>query len=143
MRTFCAAALAAATVFGAPCALAAAPAPHHPIVGIWRLAVPEANCSELYRFRPDGTTLVTSAEEVSESEYDIPAEPSAKGYYKMVDTVVKDNGKKDCSGAVMPVGRKATSFVLFHPSGVLFLMCRAESMDACIGPFHRVFGEGI
>lgn len=143
MRTFSAAMLAAASIFGAQHALAAEPASNHPILGIWRLALPEAECYELYRFRADGTTLVTSAEEVSESEFEIPAKPSAKGYYKIVDTVVKDNGKQDCSGEVMKVGRKATHFVLFHPSGVLFLMCASESMDNCIGPFLRVFGQRI
>lgn len=125
-----------------PLAAPLPPAQNHPIVGIWRLALPEARCAEVYRFRPDGTTLVTSAEEVSESEYQIPAEPSPKGFYRLTDTVVKDNGKQDCAGEIMKVGSKATHFILFHPSGALFLMCADESMETCIGPFHRVFGQG-
>lgn len=123
-------------------ALAAPPVANHPILGIWTLTLPDGSCSETYRFRADGTTLVTSADEVSESEFSIPAEPSEKGFYKLVDTIVKDNGKQDCAGQVMKVGTKATNFVRFHPSGALFLMCATESMDACIGPFHRVFGQG-
>lgn len=119
----------------------AAPAANHPIVGIWRLTLPELGCSETYRFRADGTSLVTSAEEVSESEYKIPDKPSAKGYYRLDDRITKDNGKKDCAGAVMKVGTKATNFIRFHPSGALFLMCADESMEACIGPFERVQGE--
>ena len=126
----------------APAALAAPPDTHHPIHGIWKLTLPDGSCSETYRFRGDGTTLVTSAEEVSESQFNIPAEPSEKGFYKLVDTVVKDNGKEDCSGQVMKVGAKATNFVRFHPSGALFLMCADESMETCIGPFRRVSGLG-
>lgn len=118
-----------------------APAASHPILGIWKLSLPDLGCSETYRFRGDGTTLVTSAEEVSESEYRIPDKPSAKGFYKLEDRIVKDNGKKDCSGAIMKVGTRAINFVRFHPSGTLFLMCSDETMQACIGPFERIEGE--
>ena len=121
---------------------AAPPAASHPILGIWRLTLPDGSCSETYRFRGDGTTLVTSAEEISESEFDIPAKPSAKGFYRLTDRIVKDNGKKDCSGEIMKVGTKATNFIQFHPSGGMFVMCVRESLDACIGPFERVPGQG-
>lgn len=129
-----------------PPAQAAPPAPvapvaNHPILGIWRLALPELHCVETYRFRGDGTTLVTSKDEISESEFRIPDKPSAKGFYKLEDRVVKDNGKQDCSGAVMKVGTQGTNFLRFHPSGALFLMCSDETMEACIGPFERVEGE--
>lgn len=124
-----------------PLASAAPPAADHPILGIWRLTLPDGSCSETYRFRGDGTTLVTSAEEISESEFIIPAKPSAKGFYKLEDRLVKDNGKKDCSGQIMKAGAKATHFVHFHPSGAMFVMCAAESLDACIGPFKRIAGQ--
>jgi hypothetical protein len=122
----------------------AAPLPppaNHPILGIWHVILPDNGCVEVHRFRGDGTTLVTSAAEVSESEYLIPDKPSARGYYKLTGRVVKDNGKRDCSGIVMEVGATATAFILFHPSGALFLMCTAEAMETCIGPFRRVVGE--
>lgn len=120
---------------------AAPPAASHPILGIWRLTLPDGSCSEIYRFRGDGTSLVTSNEEVSESEFSIPAEPSAKGFYRLDDKVVKDNGKQDCSGSVTKIGSKMTHFIQFHPSGSLFVMCIAESLDACIGPFRRLHGQ--
>ena len=124
-------------------ACAAPPGAHHPIVGVWKLTLPDGRCSETYRFRSDGTSLVTSAHEVSESEFAIPATPSAKGFYKLEDKIVRDNGKQDCSGEVMKVGTRDTNFVRFHPSGELFLMCASESMEVCIGPFERVRGEQI
>lgn len=145
MRTFAGLLLSLSFVLTGPPALAAPPAPdpNHPILGIWQLTLPDGSCSEIYRFRGDGTTIVTSAAEVSESQFTIPAEPSKNGYYRLVDTIVKDNGEKDCLGQVMQVGTSATNFVLFHPSGALFLMCATESTDSCIGPFERVIGQGI
>lgn len=131
----------AALVAGGPAAAAAPPAADHPILGIWRLTLPDGSCSETYRFRGDGTTLVTSAEEVSESEFSIPAKPSAKGFYRLDDRLVKDNGKKDCAGQVMKPGSRVTHYVHFHPSGAMFFMCLAESLDACIGPFRRLSGQ--
>ena len=125
----------------APPAIAAPPAADHPILGIWKLTLPDGSCSEVYRFRGDGTTLVTSAEEVSQSEFNIPAQPSAKGFYKLEDRLVKDNGKKDCIGQITKVGGTAIHFVHFHPSGSLFLMCAAESLEVCIGPFRRMQGQ--
>ena len=73
--------LCAALAIATPAA--AAPPADHPILGIWKLSLPDLGCSETYRFRADGTTLVTSAEEVSESEYRIPDKPSAKGFYRL------------------------------------------------------------
>lgn len=131
-------ALLAPAVHAAP---PAPPAPSHPILGIWKLTLPDGSCSEIYRFRGDGTTLVTSAEEISESEFTIHPEPSARGFYKLEDKVVKDNGKKDCVGATTRIGSKATHFLHFHPSGAMFLMCASESLDTCIGPFRRLQGQ--
>jgi hypothetical protein len=117
------------------------PKGNHPLLGIWKLDLPDIGCSETYHFRGDGTSLVTSAEEISESEFKVADKPSAKEFYRLEDTIVKDNGKKDCAGQVTKVGTRATNFIRFHPSGVLFLMCADESMRACIGPFERVPGQ--
>lgn len=139
MRTLTAAVLSLA--FLGVQAMAAPPVSTHPILGIWKFTLPDGSCSEIYRFRGDGTTLVTSAEEVSESVYSIPAQPSVKGFYRLDDKVIKDNGKLDCSGGITKIGSKGTYFVHFHPSGSLFVMCQAESLDACFGPFRRMQGQ--
>jgi hypothetical protein len=80
---------------------------------------------------------------VSESEFTVAEQPSAKGFYKLDDKIVKDNGKQDCSGEVMKPGTRATNYIRFHPSGARFVMCQNETMDACIGPFERAPGQGI
>ena len=57
--------------------------------------------------------------------------PSRNGFYEWVDTIVKDNGKKDCSGQITDVGRKTTNYIRFDPAGQRFIVCRAESLEAC------------
>jgi hypothetical protein len=122
---------------GARLASAAPPRPDHPILGVWTLSLPELDCEETYLFKSDGTTLVTSHEEVAQSVFQIAAQPSAKGFYRLHDKLVRDNGKKDCSGQVTKAGHESTRYVVFHHDGDLFLMCETESLQRCLGPFRR------
>ena len=61
-------------------AFAVPPAANHPLIGVWRLSLDGGMCFETYRFRQDGASLVTSAGEVSESDFAIGAQPSARGF---------------------------------------------------------------
>ena len=132
--------LVGAVAVAASCS--AAPPPDHPILGTWTLTPANQSCTETYFFKSDGSTLVTSAEEVAESAYDIAAEPSDAGFYRYTDKITKDNGKKDCAGNVTPPGETSVNFIAFHRSGEMFVMCREESLEHCLGPFRRVHGEG-
>ena len=118
-----------------------APKPDHPILGTWIFLVPGTNCHETYYVRPNGTTLVTSGEEVTESVYEIDDTAGAKGFFRTTDQIVKGNGKKDCAGAITPVGQKTTNYIRFDSSGDVMIMCRDESMKACFGPLRRVRGQ--
>ncbi|KQW93813.1 hypothetical protein ASC94_14680 [Massilia sp. Root418] len=133
--------LFACAMCGAAAGSAAPVRADHPIVGVWRFVLPDGSCQEVYRMRADGTALITSAAEVAETEFVIDDKPDKNGFYKASDKIVKDNGKLDCSGQVTEVGRTVASFILFHQSGNMFLMCLQASMDACLGPFVRVRGE--
>ncbi|GJI99755.1 hypothetical protein RugamoR64_02940 [Duganella rhizosphaerae] len=135
--------LAIPTVLMAPAVAEPALRQSHPVIGTWRITMPDGSCSETYRIRADGTTLVFSNEEVAESTFAISDQPDKQGFYKEVDTIVKDNGKRDCLGDVTEVGRAVTSYLLFHPSGDMFLMCVERRTDKCIGPFVRVKGNAI
>lgn len=117
------------------------PKTSHPIVGTWIFAVPDTDCEETYYVRQDGTTLVTSGLEVAESVYEIDDEPSAKGFYKNTDQIVKDNGKPDCSGEITKPGARVTNYIRFHPSSNMMIICKAESLDACFGPLYRLGGD--
>ena len=121
----------------------AEPAHDHPLLGIWKLELPDVGCSETYHFRGDGTSLVTSAEEVSESEFKVPDKPSSKGFYRLEDKIVKDNGKKDCWGGVTKVPKTSTNYIMMNPAGDRFIMCDAEDGRHCIGPFVKVEGGDI
>lgn len=123
-------------------ATAATPvAASHPILGTWTFEVPGTVCSETYYFRADGTTLVTSGDEVAESEYEIDASASPRGFYRMTDKILQTNGGRDCSGEVSKIHQSATNYIQFHPSGRMLIMCRDESLHACFGPLRRLEGE--
>jgi len=111
---------------------------NHPLVGTWRLQVPNTQCHEIYQIKADGTTSVTSAGQAAESEFEMDLQPSPKGYYKWVDRITKDNGKPDCMGSVMEVGHVATNYLLLHPDKKRFLMCEKEEINTCVGPLVRV-----
>jgi len=135
-------AIAIAVLAGAPRAdPPRKPKTNHPILGTWVFAVPDTDCEETYYIRQDGTTLVTSGQEVAESVFEIDNEASPKGFYRNTDRIVKDNGKRDCAGNVTKVGTEVTNYIHFHPSGNMMIICRDESLDACFGPLYRLGGE--
>ncbi len=140
-RRAAAAMLAAALV--APAAGARPVRADHPLLGTWQLQVPGSDCVETYMFRRDGTTLVTSAAEVSQSEFEVADTPTADGFYKWTDKLVKDNGKQDCSGNVMQLGKPVTNYVLFNDAQDQFLMCASANIRTCIGPALRVEANDI
>ncbi len=109
----------------------------HPLIGSWKIEVPNTKCFELYNIHQDGTLSVTSGPQAAESEFEISASPSQKGFYKWVDKITKDNGKPDCMGSIMEVGHVATNYIALHRTGKMFLMCEAEDLNTCIGPFER------
>ena len=115
----------------------------HPIIGTWKIELPDGSCHEIYHIRRDGTMVVTSAEEISESEFTISDRAGRKGFYKWVDRVTKDNGKKDCSGEITEAGHAATNFLLFNPAQDQFVLCEDDTGSACIGPFVRQKGNDI
>src|SRR5262249_34583142 len=135
-------ALAGAIVLLAATAAAQTITPHriakdHPIVGRWTYTVPDGSCTETYHFRSDGTSVVTSGDEIAETVFEIAAKPDADGFYKWSDELVKDNGKKDCAGEVTAVGKVVTNYILFSPGGGELIICAQQSLDACFGPLER------
>ena len=137
-------ALDLALVASAQVPVPAAPPPEtppHPIWGTWKFTLSDGICAETYHFRRDGTTVVTSGAEVTESTYQISPGPSARGYYRLVDRITRDNGKPDCTGTITKTGREATTYIRFHPSGEMIIFCESESLDNCIGPLNRIPDE--
>ncbi len=109
----------------------------HPLVGQWRIDLPQLGCFEEYQVRADGTRSVTAGQERSESEFMISPVPGAKGFYKWTDRIVKNNGKPDCTGSITDVGHIAENFILVHPDGNHFLLCKQPDINTCFGPYVR------
>ena len=135
---------AAAAVAAPPAASPSAPLrADHPFLGAWQITRRDDDCAEVYRVDRSGRTLITSADEVAQSVFTISDQPSPRGYYKWVDTLVKDNGKKDCWGQVTKPGKTITRYVLMNPSGDRFVVCTAEDGRECFGPFVKLEGGDI
>jgi hypothetical protein len=112
----------------------------HPLYGKWTWTRAENNCTEVYDFRPDNTSRVTSGEETGESRFTISEKPDVQGFYRVVDVVTKTNGKAGCDGAAggSPVGDTATIYVFIRPSRNEMVICEQPSFDACFGPLRRI-----
>ncbi len=138
MRILPGVALLLTAVFASRTALSAPPAANHPLLGVWTVKSADGQCVESYQFRANGTSVVTSGEEVSETTFEVSVKPDAKNFYKFSDKVTRGNGKKDCAGEVTQIGRSETSYLQFDPRNELVIMCKAASLDACFGPLRRV-----
>ena len=117
-------------------------APPHPIVGTWSWQLFGGKCTETLQYRADGVMLSTSGDAVTEWRYTLGAAPGAnpgvKGFYKAVETSVRQNGKKDCSGDVVDeAGTEAEKFIQISPAKDRMLICKTESLAACYGPLKR------
>ncbi len=138
--SFCLAASATNAAHAAP------PTPldsNHPFLGTWVLPVNNGRCFETYYIRADGTSLVSSAEEVAETVLEISPKPSRLGFYRWVDKLVKDNGKKDCTGKISKVGTESTSYIRFLEGGERLIICQNENLNACFGPMQRLRGTAL
>lgn len=109
----------------------------HPLVGTWRIELPQLNCFEEYEIRPDGTKSSVSGAERNESEFAISLATGATGFYKWTDKITKNNGKPDCSGSNTKLAHVAVNYVRLHPNGQRFLLCQAEDMKSCYAEFLR------
>ena len=119
---------------------AAGPAPlaGHPLIGTWTWTLFGGSCTETFQYRSNRMLLGTSGQEVAEKSYEVSATPDAQGFYKVVETVLRQNDKKDCSGSSLEgPGEQSTRFVQFSPARDKLLMCQSASLGACFGPLTR------
>jgi hypothetical protein len=131
---------AAQTAKPTPPAPASAPSPQ-PLVGTWSWTLAGKACTETWQYSAKGTRLNTSGEEVTRGDYEISAAPSAQGFYRLTDTVTDSNGKRDCSGDLHEASDPpVVRFIQFSPKQDQFIVCKAESLQACFGPLKRMPG---
>jgi hypothetical protein len=119
-------------------AVAGPPVPDHPILGTWTFTIPDGHCSETYEFRADGSLLTSSGEARSERVYEITAWPKPNGFYRLVDKVIRENGKLGYVGDPTEPSVSAIILIRFSPSGNNFVACETEPPDNCVGPLQRI-----
>jgi hypothetical protein len=116
----------------------AAPA-QHPIVGSWTWKLQSKACTESYEYRANGSRASSSGEEVIQGSYEITPLPSLLGFYRLIETVTTAHAKRDCSGDLHEASDPpVTRFIQFNPKRDQFIICKAESLQACFGPLKRV-----
>ncbi|MGE5452101.1 MAG: hypothetical protein ACM3VZ_09710 [Acidobacteriota bacterium] len=112
-----------------------------PLTGSWQYRQRGTSCTEQYFFRSDGTVMVTSGREVSESTYTLSDEPVEGGFYKFDSEVTQTNGKSDCQGKRTPVGQQTSSYLRFQANGERLVLCKSPNLSACMGPLIRLKGR--
>ncbi len=125
----------------APTVIAFADTPAPSLAGTWQYRPRGLNCTEQYFFRTDGTVMVTSHKEVTESSYALSAEALPGGFYQFDTQVTQTNGNTDCRGNQTPVGLQSKLYLRFQANGERFVLCRNANLSACMGPMIRLKGR--
>ena len=112
----------------------------HPLYGKWAWTYTKNNCTEVYNFRPDNTSVVTSGEEIGESRFTISDKPDLNGFHLMTDVITKSNSRTGCDGEPggTPVGDTATMYIFFSPTKREMAICQEPSFNSCFGPLRRL-----
>jgi hypothetical protein len=117
----------------------APPAAAHPMVGTWSWTLFGGKCMETFQYRANSTMLSTSGEAVTEWNYTVTPQTTEKGFYRVAETSIRQNGKKDCSGDMVDeTGTQNVKFIQLSPAKDRLIVCKAESLDACFGPLGRI-----
>jgi hypothetical protein len=141
------------------------PSAANPIRGQWSWKQFDGSCNETLRYQGDGELLAVSATSISKWTYQISKSPSAAGFYRVLETLISDNGKADCAGNLLTAKTLAASaktdkeadkkadqeantedrtrsrFIQLSPAGNLLLLCSEESLKACFGPLTKEPGD--
>ncbi len=111
----------------------------NPLQGTWEWVNIKNSCVEVYIFGIEQSGHITSGEETSTARYEIADKPTSNGFYKVMLSIVKDNGGKDCGESYEDnTGDVYNKFVMFHPSGNQYVSCDTEDINDCVGPFKRI-----
>lgn len=107
------------------------------ITGTWTFT--ENKCTDIYRFRSDGTFSSKSGDETLDGKYVsermLAGDPTR---LKVVRSIAKDNLGKDCTGSTKDNGGKSdTRYVRFDSSGNELMVCSTPAVNHCFGPLIR------
>ena len=110
----------------------------HPLTGSWTWTLFSGQCQETLQYRTEGVLLSTSGEAVATWRYQVSAAPDAKGFYKVLETSVRSNDKKDCHQDTLGDDEiTVTRFIQLSPAKDRLIVCKTDSLVACYGPLKR------
>lgn len=95
-------------------------------------------CAETLQYGADGVLLSTSGDAVTAWHYQPSGETDAHGFYQLLETSIRTNGKTDCNGDVVDDDdNTATRFIQLSPAKDRLIVCKTASLLACYGPLKR------
>ncbi len=116
-----------------------AQASDNPLLGTWEWVNVKNSCREVYIFGVEGSSHITSGEEISTARYTIADQPDSHGYYAVQLQIIEDQGGKDCGESLENnSGESYQKYLMFHPSGHLYVSCDSADTSNCVGPFKRL-----
>lgn len=111
----------------------------NPLLGTWEWVNIKNSCREVYIFGTEGSSHITSGDEISLASYTISDQPDANSYYAVTLNIIEDKGGVDCGESLENnTGESYQKFVQFHPSGNLYISCDQPDTTSCVGPFKRL-----
>lgn len=111
----------------------------NPLLGSWEWVNVKNSCREVYIFGSEGSSHITSGDEISTASYTIAGAPDSHGYYAVTLNIIEDKGGIDCGeGLENNSGESYRKYVMFHPSGNLYVSCDKPDTSSCVGPFKRL-----
>ena len=129
--------LLAACALCLPKSYAQTAAPHL-LVGTWNWTLFSGQCSETLQYGPDGVLIATSGQAVTAWRYVASAAPDALGFYKVTETYLRTNSKKDCQDDTLEDDDlEATRFIQLSPAKDRLIVCKTTTLAACYGPLKR------
>lgn len=117
---------------------AAAPLLGHPVLGHWRIDLPQLNCAEDFEINADGGSRSRSAGERLETRVQLSQTLSPQGFYRWIGGAVRGNGEPDCSGNRAQLGVTHLWFVRLRSEGQTLQFCTAEAEASCVVEYQRV-----
>lgn len=111
----------------------------NPLLGTWEWVNIKNSCREVYIFGTEGSSHITSGDETSTAHYQIADRPDSHGYYAVTLSILEDHGGMDCGESVENnSGERYQKYLMFHPTGNLYVSCDTPDPSSCVGPFKRL-----
>ncbi len=109
-----------------------------PIVGTWKWTREVNNCTEIYKYKNNGTIHLISGDEITTVKYKLISPALPYNRYKLIGTITSDNGGMDCADSNEDgTGTIYEVWIEFNIEKDEHMVCSSEGGTECMGPLFR------